>query len=133
LVAVVILPLDRTIHRCEVDITAANIYNGVYELRSNSLVRHKILISKNLAFLTTFEHLGFGIRTNLYAFDITHKLLIRDPEFRRYYLYSSAGINVIEPKSNRIFSVDKSGVCKKKMEFIIPAGLYEVEDWWGIK
>jgi hypothetical protein len=110
----------------DVNITPANIYDGIYELKSDSLVKHKFLITKKLIFLTTFEDLGMGIRSNLYAFDMVHKRLIRDSSFDRSYLHSSAGIFIIE--SDRIFSIDKSGYYQKKHEFIIPAGLYLVKE-----
>src|SRR5689334_4022281 len=44
----------------EINITAANIYDGIYECKSDSLERHKVLITKKLAFLTDSEDLGLG-------------------------------------------------------------------------
>ena len=111
----------------DVDITAANIYDGIYELKGGSLVRHTLLITKKLAFLTTFEDVGTGNRTKLYVFDIAHRSLIRDSAFKNSYLNSSAGIFIIDSISNRIFSVDKSGYYEKRGSFIIPAGLYSVQ------
>ena len=111
----------------ELDITSANIYNGIYELRSDSLIRRKFLITKNLAFITTFEDLGQGIRSYLYTFDLAHKSLIRDTAFKRDYLYSSAGIFVIDAGGNKIFSIGKSAWYDLKKELITPASLFEVK------
>jgi len=111
----------------DVNITPANVYNGIYEVRSDSLKRGKFLITKDLAFLTTFEDLGTGYRAYLYVFELTNKSLIRDTEFKHDYLYSSAGVFVIEPDNNRIFSVDRAAWYDAKKEEIIPASLYEVK------
>ena len=108
------------------NVTLTNVYNGIYEVKSNALVRRKVLISNNLAFFTTFEDLGKGIRAYLYAFDVSHKSFVRDSSFRRNYLYSAAGIFVIEPRTNRIFAVDKSEWYDAKQQNILPASIYEV-------
>ena len=107
-----------------VNITTTNICNGMYELKSNSLERHRFLITNKLAYLTTCENLGRGIRTYLYAFDKHNKSLIRDSAFQRDFLFSSAGIFVIEMSSNMIFAVDKSEWYDSKQENITPASLY---------
>jgi hypothetical protein len=110
----------------ESNISAANIFNGIYEFREDSLIRHSFLITKNQAFITTSEDLGQGIRAYLYVFNLSDKSLITDTEFKRNYLYSSAGIFVIDPDSNRIFGVDKEAWYELKQSGIIPASLYTV-------
>ena len=44
-----------------------------YEYKSNALVGHKFLITKKLAFLTTFGDLGFGYSGYLNVFDLAKK------------------------------------------------------------
>ena len=44
------------------------------------------------------------------------------------YLYSSAGIFVIEPDSNKIFSVDREAWYDAKQKEIVPASLYVVRE-----
>jgi hypothetical protein len=109
----------------DIDITSKNIYNGIYELKSDSLVRHEIFLSKGVVFLTTFEDLGTGIRANLYAYDLAHKSFIRDSIFKRNYVHSSAGIFVFG--TNEILSVDKAQWYDLKNEGITPAALFEVK------
>lgn len=111
----------------DVPISATNIYAGVYELKDDSIVRHKLLTTKNHAFLTTFEDLGFGIRGRLYVFDIANKSLIRDSVFNHDYLYSSAGIFIIETGSSKILVVGKPEWYEAKQENILPAALYVVK------
>jgi len=111
----------------DVPISATNIYAGIYELKNDSIVRHKFLTTKNQAFLTTFEDLGFGIRGRLYVFDMVNKSLIRDSAFNHDYLYSSAGIFIIETKSSKIFVVGKPEWYEAKQENILPASLYVVK------
>src|ERR1700731_4201080 len=53
----------------DLNITSANLHNDIYEFKSDSLIRHKTFVAGNLALLTTFEDLGQGIRSQLYAFD----------------------------------------------------------------
>jgi hypothetical protein len=110
------------------NVSPANIYNGIYEVKPSALVRHKVLISNNLVFFTTFEDLGKGIRAYLYAFDISRKSFIRDSSFSRNYLFSGAGIFVIDPYTSRIFAVDRSVWYNAKRENIIPASVFEVKD-----
>jgi hypothetical protein len=109
----------------DIDITSKNIYNGIYELKSDSLVRHKIFLRKGVVFLTTFEDLGTGIRANLYAYDLAHKSFIRDSIFKRNYVHSSAGIFVFG--TNKILSIDKEQWYDLKNEGITPAALFEVK------
>jgi hypothetical protein len=110
-----------------VDISPENMCKAIYVLGSDSLERRTIFITKNFAFVTTFENLGQGLRTNLYVIDLVHRSLIRDPDFQRDYLYSSAGIFVIETGSGRIFSVDAPALYESKNEVIVPASLYEMK------
>ena len=112
------IPLD-------VDITADNIYSGIYEFASDSLTCHKVLVKHNRLYLTTFSDVGFGPRAYLYVFDIEHKWFIQDTAFKRYFLCSSAGIFVLG--RNRIFAVDRSAAYQIKNEFIIPASLCDVK------
>lgn len=109
------------------NVSSANIYNGIYEVKPSALVRNKVLISNNLVFFTTFEDLGKGIRAYLYAFDISRKSFIRDSSFSRNYLFSGAGIFVIDPYTSRIFAVDRSVWYDAKQENIIPASVFEVK------
>ena len=107
----------------DMNINSANVYNGIYEIKGNSFRRHKSLIFNNHAFLTTAEDLGKGIRTHLYVFDIRNKSLIKDPIFKRNYLYSSAGIFIIDRSTHRILSVNKPEWYDAKQENIIPASI----------
>jgi len=111
-----------------VDITPSNIFNGIYEVRPDSLKKHKFLITEKLAFLTTFQDVGFGYRGYLYVFDLASKSLIRDTELKHDYLYSSVGIFVIDPANNKIFAVDKGAWFDAKQASIVPASLYTVKD-----
>lgn len=111
----------------DVPISATNIYAGIYELKDDSIVRYKFLTTKSQAFLTTFEDLGFGIRGRLYVFDMVNKSLIRDSAFNHDYLYSSAGIFIIETKGSKIFVVGKPEWYEAKQENILPASLYVVK------
>jgi len=111
----------------DAEITAAALYNGIYEFRSGFLERHKLLITKKLAFLTTSEDLGTGIRGHLYVFDLPSRSLVKDTEFERDYHHSSAGIFVVDPGGNKIFVVSKEALYEAKQESIIPASLYEVQ------
>ena len=108
------------------NVASKDVYNGIYEVKDNSLARHKVLTNKNLAFFTTSEDLGKGIRAYLYVFDTSRKGFIRDSDFRRDYLYSAAGIFLIDPLTNKIFAVDKSEWYDAKQQHIIPASVYEV-------
>ncbi|MDO6432931.1 hypothetical protein Q4E93_20145 [Flavitalea sp. BT771] len=108
----------------DVNITAGNIYDGIYEFKSDSLKRHKLLVTPKFAFLTVSEDLGFGPRAYLYAFDLANKSLIKDTELKHSYLYSSSGTFVIEPDSGMIFSVDREAWYDLKEKEIIPASLY---------
>jgi hypothetical protein len=110
----------------QLNIAAENIFNGIYEWKSDSLIRRKILILKNLAFLTTFEDLGRGIRSNLYVFDLAQKSLIKDSSFKRVYLHSSAGIFMIDANNGKIFVIGKSEWYDAKKELITGASFYEV-------
>jgi hypothetical protein len=110
-----------------VNISTANLYNGIYAFTSDSLERHTHQVARNLVFLTTFEDLGQGYRTYLYAFDIANKSLIRDPVFEHDYLYSSAGIIVIDPRGDRIFTIGKSALYEKKGKIITAGSLYGVK------
>lgn len=110
----------------DVKITDENLYNGIYEWKSDSLIRRKFLILKHLAFLTTFEDLGRGIRSNLYVFDITGKFLIKDSSFERNYLHSSAGIFVVDYNNGKIFVIGKSEWYDSKREIITGASFYEI-------
>jgi hypothetical protein len=111
----------------DIAISATNIYAGVYELKDDSFVRHKFLTTKKLIFLTTFEDLGFGIRGRLYVFDIANRSLIRDSVFNHDYLYSSAGIFIIETESSKVFVVGKPEWYEARQESILPAGLFVVK------
>lgn len=81
------------------------------------------MVFNGYAMVTTFEDLGMGIRGYLYVFNTRNKLLIRDTAFQRAYLYSSAGIFIIDPVSEKIFSIDKPEWYDKKNEGIIPASI----------
>jgi hypothetical protein len=107
------------------DINAVNIYTGIYELKNDSLVRHKFLVTKRTLFLCTFDDVGMGYRARLYVYDLTHRCFIRDPSFDYNYLYSSAGIFVIDRQ--RIFVPGKSERYDAKKEGIIPASLYAIK------
>jgi hypothetical protein len=111
----------------KVNIADSNIYAGIYELKADSLVRRKVLIVNNLVYLTCSEDVGTGIRAQLYVYDLAHKSLIIDSEFRRNSLYSSAGIVIFDRSTNKIFVVDKSEYYQKRGTFIIPAALYEIK------
>jgi len=106
------------------DITAENIYAGIYELKKGYLIRHKFLVAKNTLFLCTFDDVGMGYRAYLYVYDLTHRCFIRDPSFDQNYLYSSAGIFVID--RHTIFVPGKSEWYDAKSEGIIPASLYAI-------
>ncbi|MFB0493888.1 hypothetical protein ABID99_000125 [Mucilaginibacter sp. OAE612] len=107
----------------DLNIDLSHVYSGIYEIKGNSFKRHKSLIFNNHAFLTTCEDLGKGIRAYLYVFDIRSKSLIKDSTFKRKFLYSSAGIFIVDRKTNRIFSVDKPEWYDAKEENIIPASI----------
>lgn len=107
----------------DLNIESSNVYSGIYDLKEKSFKRHKSLIFNNHAFLTTSEDLGKGIRGYLYVFDIRNKALIKDSTFKRNSLYSSAGIFIIDRKTNRIFSVDKPEWYDAKQQNIIPASI----------
>jgi len=107
----------------DVNINSGNVYSGIYEIKGNSFKRHKSLIFNRHVFLTTFEDLGMGIRSRLYVFDICNKSLIRDTAFNRYYLYSSAGIFIIDRSTQRIFSVDKPEWYDARQTSIITASI----------
>ncbi len=112
----------------DANINSNNVYNGIYELKGNSFIRHKTLTFNNLAFLTTFENLGTGIRSRLYVFDTRNKLLIKDSTFKRSYLYSSAGIFIIDRSTNKIFSVDKPEWYSAKQASIITAAVCNIKE-----
>lgn len=107
----------------DINLNPGNVYNGIYEIHGNSLRRYKCVKSGQHAFLTTFENLGQGARSHLYVFDAQHKSLIRDFEFNRNYLYSSAGIFIVDRSTHKIFSVDKPEWYDAKQELIIPASI----------
>jgi hypothetical protein len=111
----------------EVNVTTENIYDGIFELKADSLIKRRVLILKNLAFLTTFEDLGQGIRSSLYVFDISRRSLVKDSIFKRDYLPSSAGIIVIDADNSKIFIVGKSAPYFAKKEIITPASFYKVK------
>ncbi|MFC0515738.1 hypothetical protein ACFFGT_16070 [Mucilaginibacter angelicae] len=109
-----------------IHIDSATIYNGIYTISKDSVVRYKAVIYDNLAFLTTFEDVGTGIRSYLYVFDITTKSLIEDKFFKRNFLYSSAGIILVDSSTHKIFSIDKPAFYGAKQQNIIPASLADV-------
>lgn len=111
----------------DANITPTNIYNGVYEMTSDSLERRKWLIDKDWVFLTTIEDLGKGVRSFLYVFDISHRSIIRDSVFKRCYVFSSAGIFIIDTVNNKIFSVNIPSWYDSKKEMIIPASLLDIK------
>ena len=112
------------------NISLDNVYMGIIESKKNSFERHKSLIINNYAFLTTSEDLGRGIRSYLYVFDIRNKSLIRDSLFKHNYLYSSAGIFVIDRSTLKIFSVDKPDWYDAKQEEIIPASISSIKGYY---
>jgi hypothetical protein len=112
----------------QLNITKENIFDGIYELRSDSLFRRKSLTINNLAFVTTFEDLGRGIRSNLFVFDLVQKTLIKDSSFKRAYLHSSAGIFVIDSVSAKIFVIGKSEWYNKKNELMTAGSIYEIKN-----
>jgi hypothetical protein len=111
----------------EVNVTAENIYDGIFELKTDSLIKRRVLILKNLAFLTTFEDLGMGIRSNLYVFDLARKSLIRDSSFDRAYLHSSAGVFVIDANEGKIFTIGKPAWYDSKKEIITAGSFYSIK------
>jgi hypothetical protein len=56
-----------------VNFTSANLYAGIYELKSDSLIRRKYLVIKNLVFITTFDDVGMGYQP--------HYMKLMDPTF----------------------------------------------------
>jgi hypothetical protein len=111
----------------EVNVTAENIYDGIFELGTDSLIKRKVLIHKNLVFLTTFEDLGMGIRSNLYVFDLACKSLIRDSSFNREYLHSSAGVFVIDANEGKIFTIGKPAWYDSKSKIITAGSFYWIK------
>ncbi|WP_133999243.1 hypothetical protein [Dinghuibacter silviterrae] len=118
----VAIPIPKDAH-----IDSTNLYNGIYELTGKSIKKHKSITFNNLIFVTTSEDLGDGIRGYLYVFNTRNKLLIRDTTFKRDYLYSSAGIFIIDSSSQRICSIDKPEWYDEKQEGIIPASIARIK------
>jgi hypothetical protein len=111
----------------ETNITSENIYDGIYEWKRGSLIRQKVLTLNNLVFLTTFEDLGQGIRSNLYVYDLVRHSFIIDSSFNRDYLHSSAGVFVIDASDSKLFVIGKPVWYDAKKEIITAASFYNIE------
>ncbi len=110
-----------------VNINLENIYNGIYEIRDNVLKRTKWIRFKDFIYLTTSENLGQGIRSYLYVFDNRNKSFVKDSSFKRNYLYSSAGVFIINPKFKRILILGNSTWFDSKQSIITPASIYNIK------
>jgi hypothetical protein len=107
-------------------VTRNNIYAGIYELNGDKMVRRKYLVTNKLLFLCTFDDVGMGYRARLFVYNLTQKRFIQDTSFDHEYLFSSAGMFVVD--GNRIFVPGKSEWYDAKKEAISPASLYLVKN-----
>jgi len=108
------------------NIEVADLYDGIYTLIADSLHRQKFLVRKNLAYFTTFQDLGMGLRSHLYVYDLAGKRFIRDTSFGRNYLYSSAAIMVLDTANDRMLAVSKQTWDETKDDLFVHALFYDV-------
>jgi hypothetical protein len=109
----------------DVQVDSNNIFGGIYELKSDSLIKHAALMVGHYLFVTTYADLGRGYQVYLQAIDTTHKRSIIDPAFKRNFLYSDAGIFLIQ--NSRIFLVDLSFESTVKKSQVSIGSLFKID------
>lgn len=111
-----------------VSLSSKNIFDGIYEISSNELIKKRAVIHHSFAFITTYENLGMGFSGYLYVFGRRNKTLVFDSEFKHNYLYSAGGIFIINQDGSKIFSVGKPEWYYAKGEEIIPASIVTIKN-----
>jgi len=99
---------------------------GIYQISNRSIKRNYGLFLNNKIYFTTYDDVGKGHRGYLYIFDMKNKSFINDKEFKRDYLYSSAGVFIIDTGMNRIFTINNPEWYDKNKTFSTCASMYSV-------
>ena len=102
-------------------------FDGLYEINGARLKKSDCVILNHLIYFTTYDDVGRGHRGYLYVFDTKTKTLVKDSEFNRNFLYSAAGIFIIDKKTDKVFCVSKSGWFDRKQIAIVYASMYSID------
>lgn len=103
-------------------------YQGIYEVGQNGAILKKAVMRfDNHIIFTTFIDLGMGYKAYLYAFKPSNKKLLIHTEFKEPFIYSSAGIFLIDRKYCKIFSIGKPQWYGDKKALITPVSIFSLK------
>jgi len=108
-------------------IESKNSYPAICEILGDSLKRVDALVLGNYIYFTTYTDLGTGYRGFFYVYDIEKKQLIKDPDFKHSYLYSSIATFIIDKNTHKIFSVNKPNWFFKNGKWFVSACMYAIK------
>jgi len=103
-------------------------YKGILEVDPNGIVYKKqAVLFNDYVLFSTYEDLGQGYRGYLYAFRKSDGVLANEPELKRNYVYSSAGIFIIDNKTNKLFAINRPQWYDKKQLLITTVSMFSLE------